>query len=569
MQAQVIVAPDLNCTTTLINGDVQLIWSLPVNGCGPFVNYQLFGSNNPNGPYALIATITNQATTTYLHAGADGNNKTWWYYMVSDFNCPGWAKINSDTLDNLDPVSPPLDYVTVANGGVEIYWQSFISPETYAYIIYKDQGGFNPIDTVYGLASGFYFDNNSTPGTKSETYTIAAMDSCGNTGPFYALPHSTVYLTNNSGNCTNRLNLSWTKYINWPDSVDAYGIFYSKNGSAYVLDQTLPADSTLFGFTNFVDGDSICIRIGALHTNGIIVSFSNPICLRVNVVQPANFLYISNASVVSNTEIFVEWLPDTFADLESFEVKRSKNNLAYISINSFPATYPIPSPMNFTDVNGTPDKSSNYYKISHTDSCNTETETGYARTIYLKGNAKPNFTNDLTWNAFEINYGIVDQYNIYKFEGGLWVVSATIAGSTTNYLDNISGQDGDGGIFCYKIEAVGSLAFPNGTNAQFSSFSNEICIRQIPTIHVPTAFIPSGVNNFFKPVILFDKPGTYRMQIFNRWGEEIFETSDINAAWDGSYKGQIVEQGVYVYYITFTGINNNLIERKGTVMLIR
>lgn len=566
---QVIHAPDLNCTTTQVNGDVELTWNLPSNTCGPFVNYQIFGSNNFLGPYSLIATITNPSTTTYLHVGADGNNKTWWYYMISTYNCPGWTAISSDTLDNLDPQSPALDYVTVNNGGVEIFWQSVISPETFAYIIYKDAGGFNPIDTVYGPTSFYYFDNNSTPDTKPETYTIAAMDSCGNTGPFYNLPHTTVFLSNNSGTCTNELLLSWTKYVNWPDSVDAYGIYASKNGLPYTLEYTVPADSTTYAFTNFADGDTICIRIGAMHTNGVIVSYSNPVCLKVNVVQPASFLYISNATVISNSDILVEWLPDTNADLKSFDVKRSKNNSSYLTINSSQATYPLPGIMSFTDVGGTPSKTSNYYKISNRDSCDVITETGYARTIRLKGSAMPNFTNKLTWNPFEINYGAIDQYHVYKYENGLWVVLASLPDNTAEYIDNISGQQGDGGVFCYKIEATGNLSFPNGNQQSFSSFSNEVCIKQIPTVHIPTAFIPEGVNNFFKPVILFDKPGTYTMQIFNRWGEKIFETNDINAAWNGQYKGEIVAQGVYAYYISFMGINNNLVERKGTVMVIR
>jgi trimeric autotransporter adhesin len=57
--------------------------------------------------------------------------------------------------------------------------------------------------------------------------------------------------------------------------------------------------------------------------------------------------------------------------------------------------------------------------------------------------------------------------------------------------------------------------------------------------------------------------------IFNQWGQKIFETSDINEPWYGRYNGQTVQQGVYTYLITVTGVNGNVINRTGTVMVIR
>ena len=55
------------------------------------------------------------------------------------------------------------------------------------------------------------------------------------------------------------------------------------------------------------------------------------------------------------------------------------------------------------------------------------------------------------------------------------------------------------------------------------------------------------------------------MYIFNRKGEKIFETQDINEAWDGSYQGRYVVDGVYVWKIVlklnifFKILNRNII----------
>ncbi|HEY9115973.1 MAG TPA: gliding motility-associated C-terminal domain-containing protein, partial [Bacteroidales bacterium] len=71
---------------------------------------------------------------------------------------------------------------------------------------------------------------------------------------------------------------------------------------------------------------------------------------------------------------------------------------------------------------------------------------------------------------------------------------------------------------------------------------------------LPNAFSPDGdgLNDEFKPVEKYDFVKTYQLSIFNRWGQLIFETSNISHGWDGTYQGKSVEQGSYVYKITFT-----------------
>ena len=88
-------------------------------------------------------------------------------------------------------------------------------------------------------------------------------------------------------------------------------------------------------------------------------------------------------------------------------------------------------------------------------------------------------------------------------------------------------------------------------------------------ILVPTAFSPNDdvINNTFGPLYL-PRNTDYSFTIFNRWGEKIFETENTQEFWDGSYKGESCQQGVYVYiisYITENGIN----VYRGTVTLLR
>jgi hypothetical protein len=59
------------------------------------------------------------------------------------------------------------------------------------------------------------------------------------------------------------------------------------------------------------------------------------------------------------------------------------------------------------------------------------------------------------------------------------------------------------------------------------------------------------------------------MIIFNRWGELLFESNDINKGWDGKFQGVLCPSGVYTYFIDAAGSDNRAYQFNGTVTLIR
>jgi gliding motility-associated-like protein len=80
-----------------------------------------------------------------------------------------------------------------------------------------------------------------------------------------------------------------------------------------------------------------------------------------------------------------------------------------------------------------------------------------------------------------------------------------------------------------------------------------------PNAFTPTANGPSGgywtVNEMFNNDIFFPiykGVDEFEMQIFNRWGELLFETKDVRQGWDGYYRGQICQQDVYVWRVKVT-----------------
>jgi len=93
------------------------------------------------------------------------------------------------------------------------------------------------------------------------------------------------------------------------------------------------------------------------------------------------------------------------------------------------------------------------------------------------------------------------------------------------------------------------------------------------TLHLPNAFTPNndGLNDTFKGKGFFGGFRDYSMTIWNRWGENIYETSDPDQGWNGrkNNNGGTSPGGVYVYSVEYTGPRGNVNLLKGHVTLIR
>jgi len=90
-----------------------------------------------------------------------------------------------------------------------------------------------------------------------------------------------------------------------------------------------------------------------------------------------------------------------------------------------------------------------------------------------------------------------------------------------------------------------------------------------PDIFIPTAFSPNGdlTND-----ILFVRGANIReleFQLFNRWGEMVFETTEINKGWDGTYQGKKVDPGVFVYQVKAICFDGQEFIDKGNITLLK
>jgi len=89
---------------------------------------------------------------------------------------------------------------------------------------------------------------------------------------------------------------------------------------------------------------------------------------------------------------------------------------------------------------------------------------------------------------------------------------------------------------------------------------------------IPNAFSPNndGMNDQFRPQITSCKLDDYKLSIYNRWGQQLFNSNDINIGWLGTNNGEPVEIGVYIYVVEYkaNGLNQSN-AFKGNVTVVR
>jgi gliding motility-associated-like protein len=165
------------------------------------------------------------------------------------------------------------------------------------------------------------------------------------------------------------------------------------------------------------------------------------------------------------------------------------------------------------------------------------------------------FINDLSWTNPNTVCDTVDDvigYRIYytPIENGEFEQIAAIQGSeelqrTFTNLESVAG--------CYYVTAIDS--FQNESDP-----SNILCVDNCPVYRLPNIITPGGdgYNDVFEP-FPYRFVESIELSVFNRWGTEVFSTTDPNIQWDGTDQnsGGMVPDGVYFYVCTVNEIRLN------------
>ena len=486
--------------------------------------------------------------------------------------------------DSENPEPPVLEYITVdmADGLAVLHWSLSPSPDVKGYIIYK------PISEVIG--TGWTFDDSvsginttslkimhSLAYQKSETYTIAAIDSSENKS-LMTPHHSTMYAFPYFDKCLESTRLVWSAYVGW-DSISYYNI-YSKTETSpsFSLIATVSPDSLNYIHTNLISDVQYCYYVEAVHPDGK-KSLSNQTCIVTRVPAKPQFLIADYATVSGENEISLSFSVDHEAEILTYKILRKDDGASdYYLISSIPST----GQSEITHTDGNVDTKKKYsYKLVANNVCYVDIDTSnISSNIVLNAVSNSAMTQVLEWNSYQSFVGGLKTYNIYRvpeYHSPEIIASVNQVGPLT-FSDNVTSFTYNSiklkknltGKFCYFVEAVEDEALnPFGISGK--SKSNTVCDEHEPRVFVPNCIYPNSTveeNRYFRPYTVFAAKN-YVLRIYNRWGERIFETKDPYLGWDGKLKGgNFAKAGVYYYFLQFTAADIEDIEKSGEFTLI-
>ncbi len=580
--------PQIDCAS-FSNSISTVTWvyqpNVDCNG-GSFEEYVIYTSETPEGPFTeLVATAAPSPYEHDLNSVPVGMTLRYYYMTI---RCGGQESLPSDTLSNRRPNPPSVLNTTVLpDGSVQIAFLPVPDAEITGYLLIRTEDGqeFNTVEGVPSLLGDltivndtiYIIDNTGVDASLSSIGYRLRSFSCGDNDSrktsVLSDTHFTVFVEATVDSCNDLVNLSWTPYVGWNRS-DENGIPIDSVVSYTVYTDTdttiVPAPATNLAYSITPNTAEKCFQIVANNTSNL-TSESNEVCVTREASNPPTDICLRVASIDTlNNRVELEWTIDLNSEITSLQLfggfsPNALEQIGEISSSSPPATE-IGDPVN---INQGP----YFYQIVHLDDCGRRVESNIGSTIFLNGRNQLDGSNLLSWTEFDIGEGAeINSYTIYRSENipfKNFVPIQTLSNATFEFKDIVESGVGSTPSYCYYIAAQYNITCGDGTTVTELSQSNEVCVSQSPRIFVPNAFAPNGVNKVFKPIIKNPNPNDYKMVVFNRWGEHVFTTTDPDEGWNGFYKNRLAAQGVYAYYIRMQSELGFVLERKGTVVLIR
>jgi|GEM_PF-1097549 len=485
-----------------------------------------------------------------------------------------------------------MDSVSVENesGHVRVSWTLDLASDTLegkiriARRLAAESEVFDTLVTLNNLEQNTFLDTQVTANSSQVGYFVTANID----GPMQdpsTLAHYTVFIEETTTDvCRKKINLSFTRYrvttsvdtaVDQPIPFDSYRILYRHNQGE---EQEYASGELAEGFSEFLVEDlepgQYCFRIQYLDSESGMTSTSNTKCVELTTLTPPAFSTIRAADIVDNALVQIRLHEDESVVNPSYVIHR-----AFEADGDF---QPLDTLMDYQggfivydDQDTDFQQGQWYYQTEVLDSC------GFSAfwsepfsTLFLSALPDGPFQNRLNW-AFDPSWsGGISEYELYRklpsstdFE-----YLQSFSAGTNEYTDDISGLEPGqvSGDIAYKIKASENPG-DAGPNSE-AVWSNHVLISREAEVFVPNAFRPSSntlENRVFKPVLRFALEEGYRLVVFNRWGQEVFSSSDPDIGWEGHYNGNEAPAGVYAWVLTYRTGQGDTKEKKGVVKLVR
>jgi len=556
------------------NNDIQITWISNMDTCEDFIFYEIWGKENDLSTFKKIGEVHNYYATNFLCIKAGDISNQWKYFLKGYRICgTNTDSVLSDTMqiDKISPDNIQIDTVSVLTGKTIVGWKESKSGDTKGYIIYYvDKNNKNiVIDTVLGKTNTSYYDTGSRNPNESEVqYRVVAFDSCDNLSAI-SFGHKTLFIGYSQDSCNKEVNLAWTPYSYWNANDCIYKIVVKEDGgNEFVFDST-NGNSTFISLKGLKNKTNYCMYIRCYNTKLEYSTSSNVQCFITQFIENPGYIYLQNIDVVKDN-LELNWLVENKSGIKSFQIYKGEDTLSLNPYSLIDFTGDLV--YNYIDNQVNVDSIRYYYKVAIIDNCNSEgKQSNFGSNILLK---KKKIENNyfLEWNTyFHWEKGIENQVLFSEDkEEQVWVPEQFLDAKVNLFSSGLKDKEIQGYEKCYYILAEENSS-SYGTKA--ISKSNVVCVTGDMVAFFPTVFCPGSSiesNKIFIPVGKLINWDESKIQIFNRWGELVWETSELEKGWTGNLKNQKrAPQGVYYYRAVMYGKNGTGFRYFGTLNLIR
>ena len=373
-------------------------------------------------------------------------------------------------------------------------------------------------------------------------FRMASIDPCSNTVAAYSNEICSIDLSLAIESDINKI--SWQT-----GSTASFDII--RTGDDPLNYNNRPGAERAFDDTNVQCNTEYCYTLTGRYANGATTTSLEQCGMAFSSIPPDEIRNISTTVVDNAINLF--WEAPTNQNVTEYQVKRSNTTSGFIPTGASGTN-------EFQDVGLTTSQQSYCYEIASTDDCgNKNPQSIIACSILLGGEARNDNTVNLTWNEYQGWENGVAGYTVEKsYPGG----GTSQLSSSTNTLTDVDNNNNEQ-IIRYKV-----IARPNQSGLP-NSTSNTIEVIKPVNIYYPNAFTPDGNNRneIFRISGRFIT--SYELSIFNRWGELIFVSDNMDEGWDGTMNGKILPLGTYAFIAKMQDMAGREISKTGTILLLR
>lgn len=401
-------------------------------------------------------------------------------------------------------------------------------------------GSFQQVQTLHNINTTSVSSSSINADNNYYCFRLGAINACNTaTTPVYS---NIICSANVDLSLQNNQNsLSWASSTVGVNNftINRDGGFLGSTGAFSFMDNTVVCNTNYCYqlLTNYNNG-SQSISLQKCGT-----AFSNDIPTAI----------VDVTAVVNNSTVDLVWQQDPAFQATDYTIYRKSGSGNFNSIGTS-------ATQQFSDDNYS--TAGEYcYRINYVDVCNNLSLPGDdACPIRLSGSVNSDNTITLNWSDYTGWASGVNNYVVEKYDEQGVPLQTFNAGTSTT-IDDLT-NDPTTQLYVYLVRANA-----NGMGLG-QAVSNEITIIKEPHLYYPTAFTPNGDNLNDVFTVYAQYVEAFEMKIFNRWGELLFTTKDLEQGWDGKFKGVTQPEGTYAFVAKLTDLAGRTFNRSGSVVLL-